>query len=224
MARTKKANNELAGTVEVKMINPKRTGTITLRDYHDSTGMVVELKDQHGNPRTVKYTRAVKYLNLDNPDDKLEYLHLKDHPLYVKGSKPLIKLVNHVQEAIGNIDKQEAALEAKYEVKNMTSSKAKAFARVLGINVNNVDDRVVKSKLYDFADNNSDKFMEAFNDPDRELKELAHRGKEKGIFTVKRTGAWYYRDQSMGTNIDNVVIWFKDNEDLLPNIRKELHS
>ena len=45
-------DREKKGHVEIRMVNPKRTGTITVRDYTDiDTGELREFKDAHGNPR-----------------------------------------------------------------------------------------------------------------------------------------------------------------------------
>ncbi len=215
---------ETKGVVEIRMVNPKRTGTITVRDYTDiDTGKVREFTDAHGNPRVKKYTKPLTILRLDDENDRLEYEHVKDHPLYVKGSKPILKIVDVTQEAEERTSNREQAIDAMIEARQLRSEKLVNFARVLGIQTLNVLETIVKDKVYDFAEKQPAEFLKAFNDPNRTFKEILYRGKMRDVFTSKN-GVWKYREQLMGANIDEAILWLKDNEDLMPSIRKELSS
>jgi hypothetical protein len=211
------------GIVEVRMANPKKTGTITLRDYTGEDGKVREFKDAHGNPRVKKYTKALYVLRMDVENDVLEYEHLKDHPLYIHGASPLLKIVDVTAEAEERTSKRESALEALIEAKGLRGEKLINFARVLGIQTLNMLESIVKDKVYDYAERMPDEFLKAFNDPNRTFKETLHKGKIKGIFNVKNN-IWKFRDVLMGANIDEAILWLKDNDDLMPSIRKELSS
>lgn len=211
------------GMVEVRMRNPKRTGTITLRDYTDNSGRLREFLDSTGAPRVVKYTKAIKFLDLSDETERLEYEHLKDHPIYVMGSNPIVTISNKVDEAEKNINKKELSLDALLVAKDLRSEKMVDFARVLGINTNNVIESVIKSQVYDNAETEPVKFMEAWNDPNRPFKQIAYKGKVKKVFNLKNK-VWYYRDVIMGASIDEVIVWLNENEDLLPSIRKEINS
>lgn len=211
------------GIVEVRMVNPKRTGSITLRNYTDETGVVREFKDSNGNPRVKKYTKALTVLKMENENDKLEYLHLKDHPIYIKGSSPLLKIVDIVAEAEERTNNREAAIDAMIEARGLRGEKLVNFARVLGINTLNVLETVIKDRVYDFAEKKPEAFLTAFKDPNRLFKEILHKGKVRNVFTHKNN-VWKYRDTLMGGNIDEAILWLNDNEDLMPSIRKELSS
>jgi hypothetical protein len=212
------------GIVEVRMINPKRTGTVTLRDYNDPiTGEFREFKDAHGNPRVKKYTKALTILRLNNENDRLEYEHLKNHPLYVNGSEAILKIVDVTQEAEERTSKRESALEALIEAKGLRGEKLYNFARVLGVQTLNQLESIVKDKVYDIAEKTPEEFLKAFNDPNRTFKETLHKGKIKGVFTVSNN-IWKFRDVLMGANIDEAILWLKENDDLMPSIRKELSS
>ncbi len=219
------AKTKVEGSVvEVRMINPKRTGTITLRDYNDPiTGEYREFKDAHGNSRVKKYTKPLYILKLDNENDRLEYEHLKNHPLYVGGSEPLLRIIDTTEEAEERTSKREAALDALIEAKSLRGEKLVNFARVLGIQTLNQLETIIKDKVYDIAEATPETFMAAFNDPHRSFKEILHKGKVKGVFTVKNN-IWKFRDVLMGANIDEAILWLKDNDDLMPSIRKELSS
>ena len=221
---TAKTNDKVGGIVEVRMINPKRTGTVTLRDYYDPhTGELREFLDAHGNPRVKKYTKALTVLRLNIENDRLEYEHLKNHPLYVNGSEAVLKIVDVTQEAETRTNAREAALEALIEAKGLRGDKLYNFARVLGIQTLNQLESIVKDKVYDIAEKTPNEFLQAFNDPNRTFKETLHKGKMKGVFNVKNN-IWKFRDVLMGANIDEAILWLKDNDDLMPSIRKELSS
>lgn len=212
------------GIVEIRMINPKRTGTITVRDYTDpSTGAIREFVDGNGNKRIKKYTKAKTVLRMENKTDRLEYEHIKDHPLYVKGSHPLLRVVDVVQEAEDRTTDREAAIDAMIEARKLRGEKLANFARVLGIGTLNVLESVLKDRVYDYAEREPKKFLEALNDPNRLFKEILHKGKVTGVFTHKNK-IWKYRETLMGGNIDEAILWLNDNEDLMPSIRKELSS
>lgn len=212
------------GIVEIRMVNPKRTGTITVRDYTDpETGEIREFVDAHGNPRVKKYTKALTVLNLEKEIDRIEYMHIKDHPLYVKGSEPILKVIDVTVAAEERISSREAALEALIEAKNLRGEKLVNFARVLGIKTLNLSESIVKDKVYDFAERLPEDFLRAFNDPNRMFKEILHRGKVKGVFSVKN-GVWKYREALMGASIEEAILFLEDNQDLLPSIRKEISS
>jgi hypothetical protein len=223
MSRTRKAEDKKTGIVEVRMINPKRTGTITLRDYTDETGTLRELKDEHGNPRVQKYTKALTVLRMDNETHRLEYMHVKDHPIYVKGSHPILKVIDIVEEAEERTSNREAAIDAMIEARKLSGEKLANFARVIGISTFNVLESVLKDRVYDFAEREPEKFLLALNDPNRTFKEILHKGKVRDVFTHKNN-VWKYRETLMGANIDEAILWLRDNEDLLPSIRKELSS
>lgn len=211
-------------TVEVRMVNPKRTGTVIVRDYTDpKTGMLREFIDSFGNPRVKKYTKALTILRLDNPDDLIEYLHIKDHPLYVHSSHPILKVIDVTEEANEEIDKKELAIDAMVEAKKLRGDKLYNFARVLGINTNGVVESVVKQQVYAEATEDPQGFLDIINDENRTFSEMLYLGKENKVFVVKNR-VWKYRDVLMGSTIEEAILWLKENDDLLPSIRKEINS
>jgi hypothetical protein len=219
-----KRKEETEGTVEIRMINPKRTGTVTVRDYTDiETGELREFKDRNGNPRVKKYTKALTVLDLSRDDDRLEYKHVKDHPLYVLGADPILRVVDVTVEAENRISEREAALDALIEAKSLRGDKLYNFARVLGIATHNLKETIVKDKVYDYAQRTPVEFLAAFNDPNRTFKEILHTGKTLGVFTHKNK-VWKYREVLLGASIDEAILWLKDNDDMLPSIRKEISS
>lgn len=224
MATKRKQTQTVTGRVEIRMVNPKRTGTITVRDYSDkNTGALREFKDSHGNPRVKRYTKATTILDLSNEDDRLEYLHTKDHPIFVLGAHPCLKVIDVVQQAEDDVESMDLGVDALIVARELRSEKMVNFARVLGIGTHNVLESIIKKRVYEYAQNKPKEFMAAWDNPNRMFSEILHKGKTVGVFNANN-GVWKYRETLMGVNIDEAILWLKNNEDLLPNIRKELTS
>lgn len=215
---------EKVGVVEIRMKNPKRTGTVTIRDYTDpETGELRELKNSHGNKRVVKYNRAVRRLDLSKPNDELEYKHVLDHPIFVKGPSPILEVVDIVAQAEQDVRLKDLEAEVNYQVRSLGGTALRSFARVLGIPINTNSDDVIKRALYDMVEEDPELVKDEYDHPDRTLKEMLYDGKQNGVFKVK-SGIWYFNEAQMGTNFDQALLWLKDNEDLQPNIRTSIGS
>ena len=153
----------------------------------------------------------------------IEYLHVKDHPLFVSNAHPILKVIDITEEANEDNENREAALDAMLEAKKLRGDKLYNFARILGINTNGVVESVIKKQVYDEATEYPLEFLEQLNDPNRIFKEVLHRGKVNSVFNVKN-GIWKFRDTIMGANIEEAILWLQDNDDLMPSIRKEINS
>ena len=99
-----------SGLVEVRLRNPKRTGTITVRDCYQIDDMgnhtLRPFIDSNGNSRVERINRK-KSLRLENENDRLLYGQLIHHPHFVNGANPIIELVNLEEGAKDFISKRE---------------------------------------------------------------------------------------------------------------------
>lgn len=218
---TATAKKSQAGVVEIRMKNPKRTGSVTVRDYTGPDGELREFKDKYGKQRVRKYTRAVVRLDLLNENDLLEFEHVKDHPIYVNGPTPILEIVDVEKKAEEHIAQKDLEAEVNYLIKKLGGHELKSFARILGVNVATNSDNVIKRFIYDIAEEDPDHVIEEYNHPDRSLKELLHAGREQGTFTMKN-GVWYFNTTPMGSSFDQALVWLKENEDLHPTLRKQI--
>ena len=82
-----------SGNCEIRLLNPKKTGTITLRGYQDPEGQYRPFVDQNGQHRVLKITRTI-YLKMDRVSDQLVFMAVKNHPIYMSGPRKVLKLVN----------------------------------------------------------------------------------------------------------------------------------
>ena len=213
-------------TVNILPIKPERTGKIILTEYTcPSTGEIKILKDSFGNKRSVAITSEGIMINLNNHNDELIYEFAKEHPLFVKAARPLLRIVNRQAEAKEELSHTELKVEALVQAQKLLGDKLVDFARVLGLNTTNVDLDLIKRDVYEYAENDSAKFISMLTDPDRKILELMYKGKEKGVFN-HHNGVWKYNKSVIGTTLDQAIMWFKNNEnqDLLPGIRKQIKS
>lgn len=219
---TKAKGNSGDRTVEVRLLNPKNTGSLIVRTIrHPETGKTIKLVDANGEETTFSLNRSRFFLNLSDPFHANVYEILKVHPIYSNASNPKIRMIDVEQEAQDKLTAIETEDEARGIVRALNSVKLANFARVLGIQTDNSSETVIKTRLYDYAKSAPVAIVEEWNNPERELKELLHRARQRGVVRISATGIWSYGNQPMGANFDTALSWLKDNEDLIDIIRKE---
>jgi hypothetical protein len=210
-------------TVEIRFSTPKKTGSVTCNPYYDADGNHRAISTPiEGEYRTVRQTTASRVLDLSIPKHKEEYDFLKDHP-FVIGREPLLKIINTTIESETKINDIDVTFDALKIVKDLQATKLSDFARVCGIPTTNTSETVIKAKLYEMAEKKPKRLIELWDDGDRALKALLHKGREQGVFKVDtNTKAWKYNKQVLGTSLEHAVQWLKDNKDLMPTIRKQV--
>lgn len=220
-----------SGIVEVRLVNPKRTGTITVRGYNEidqyNTHTWRELVDSKGHIRVVKI-QGKRTLNLQNENDRILYAHLLNHVHYVKGPKPVLKLVNIEDQANDFISEREVKADADEIIKKSSEEQLRDLARVMMIGVRpNSSSNVLKKELYDFIDlqdnklqiSNAKRLVSEVNSPDYELKVLLRKAIEGRVIT-ESLNRFMFNGTSLGTSFDSLVEWGKNNKDLVAEIEK----
>jgi len=223
------------GTAEVRLKDHKRTGSITIRDYTDvETGEVRKFVDKFGNLKVTRFTKNRTY-NLTDPNQALEYHHVKNHPLFCKGPTPILECVNIEARAEADVYQKDLEAEANYIVRKLSGEKLRDFARVLLIGKrikigDNTSDNVIKREIYQLAEetnasglSGAQKIVNAWENPERALIELLEKGVSNTTFKI-REGVYFYGKQKMGTNTDFAIEWFNENKDIMPQIRKDVNS
>jgi len=209
------------GNVEIRLKDPKRTGTITVRGYTDAKGRYRPFVDQYGNERVKKFSRTV-YLDMKETDDRLTYEQVRLHPLYINGPRPVLVIVNHESDADAYVALKDNEAIAMKIIADLEGAELINFARVLLIKVKpGSSDKVIKRSVYDLAETNPGMILNEWNDEQRELKVIIRKGIESGMFEVKH-GRYSYQGQLMGATFEHAVDWLQDNDDLIPSMRKTL--
>ena len=209
------------GNVEVRLINPKKTGTITVRGYNGSDGKYRPYVDSNGNHRVIRIKRTL-FLNMENMDDRLTLEQVRLHPIYVKGATPTLKIVNHENDAEDFVIKKDLSTKADAIISNLKGEDLADFARILLTTVKvGSSDTVIKRSLYERAANDPELVINEWNDDSREIKVLVKKCVEKSIITT-RHGRFTFNGELMGTSFETAVDWLNNNQDLIPSIEKLL--
>jgi len=222
------------GNVEIRMINPKKTGSVTLRDYTvtDSNGAsdYRPFVDANGGHRIAKYTKK-KVLNMTNDNDRLEYRQLRDHPVYMKGSTAIFTLYNYEEEANDYVAVKNAEAKANAKINDFTGDKLRNLARVVQIAVRpGSSETVLKRSLYEFADGKVDatgksgalEILEQLESPDYENKVLLYNAMDHKFVEVKG-GRYLFGQMGMGTTFDVALQFLIDTPDVASELSKKLN-
>jgi len=223
------------GSAEIRLKDHKRTGSITVRDYIDvETGELMRFVDKYGNTKVTRFTKNRTY-NLTDSNQALEYHHVKNHPLYCGGPTPVLEAINLEKQAAEDVYQKDLEAEANYIVRKLSGEKLRDFARVLLVGKRikigeKTSDNVLKREIYMLAEESdptgktgAQKIVEAWENPERSLRELLQKGVSNNTFMVK-DGVYFYGKQKMGTTLEYAIEWFNENKDILPQIRKEVNS
>lgn len=209
------------GNVEIRLKDPKKTGTITVRGYRGKDGSNRPYVDQHGQHRIMKISRTL-FLDMKKLDDRLTLQQVANHPIYIHGSAKSLVIVNHESDAAKVVDDKDAEAKAMEIIRKLEGEDLKDFARVLLITVKpGSSDKILKKVIYEKAEENPTDILDEWDNPLREHKALLKKGIEKAVF-INRQGRYLFRDQLMGTSFDLATDWLKENEDLIPQLRKEI--
>lgn len=215
------SDSPTSGNIEIRLRDPKRSGSITVRGYTGDDGQFRPFVDQHGNERIKKFTRTV-YLNMNKDDDRLTYSQVANHPLYIKGARPVLVIVNHESDADAFVAQKDLEAKAMDVIQKLEGEELRNFARVLLITVKEgSSDKVIKRSIYDLAENDPGMVLNEWEDESREIKVILRKGIEKKMFENKH-GRYTFKGQLMGTTFEQAVDWLNDNDDLIPSMRKQL--
>jgi hypothetical protein len=209
------------GLVEIRLKDPKKTGTITVRGYKEVNGQHRPYVDQYGQNRIMKISKTL-FLDMVSTDDRLTLQQVANHPIYIKGQWKSLVIVNHEAAAEKLVSDKDSEARAMGIIQKLEGEDLKDFARVLLVTVKpGSSDRILKSVIYEKAAEDPKGILKEWDNPLREHKALLRKGIEKGVFT-NRQGRYLFKDQLMGTSFDLATDWIKENEDLMPQLRKEI--
>jgi hypothetical protein len=217
-----------SGEAEIRLIDHKRTGSITVRGYIDPrTGEDIRFLDQYGKDRVVRFTRNKTY-DLSNLNQRLEYFHVMNHPLFVTGPTPVLIVVNHETDAESAVLKKDTEADANAIVRKLKGEELRDFSRVMLVGKriaigDRTSDAVIKRALYETIEEDPSAVIREWENPDRTIKQILRKGLHNRVF-IEKDGVYSFGTQRMGITFDQAVEWLKENEDILPNIRKQINS
>lgn len=192
------------GFVEVRLANPKRNGTITIRPFKDKYGNMI---GRDGKEYT--YVRPVKRLDLSLKEQRDEYELLRLHP-FVIGTNPVLKIANFVDDAKKETEKSVKMADAIKLANEMIGETLTDFARILGKNVMGIPESVIKNEIIKTAKNDPVEFMRLYNHPERDRLIWFKKFVNTGVLKQER-GLYTYQSEPVGLNQEQVILWMKNN-------------
>lgn len=209
-----------SGIAVISLVNPKKTGSITIRDYYEGDELRPYVNEKGGH-RILRVKKSV-FLDLSKINDRLTYEQVRLHPIYTNGSNPSLKVVNKEAEAEMFVLKKDLEAQANDIIQKLKKTELQDFSRVLLVTVRvGSSETVLKQSLYQLASENPSDVVNAWNDEDREFKVVIRNCIEQKIIT-KTHGVFRFKGETIGTSFELAVEWLKTNEDLIPSLRKEL--
>ena len=186
--------------------------------YKDNTGRLHQLKDINGLDNVFVTNQASFILNKSIESDVITDDWLKNHP-EIKSAWTRTDIQE--KEAIETKETLTSA-QAIIEAAKMTDADVKTFAQLSRFNVNASVD-VLRAKAIKVAQENHEKFMSIHFDPEKNLRVfILDALKAKKLKYKNET--FYYGKEAVGTNEEQVLVWLKDNKDILAILKHEIRG
>jgi hypothetical protein len=191
----------------------------TFSNYKTITGKKVKYKDINGEDSSITWNSNVVLLDMDNEGHILIDNFLKENPSVL--SKEWIRIdLAAIEETKTKktLDSARAVIEAA----KMTDKEVKQYATLKRMNLNSELD-VLRAKIIDIAQNNADKFMATHFDPEKDLRVFIIEAVRERKLNYKND-TFYYGKEAIGTNEEQVLVWLKDNKDILAILKHEIRG
>lgn len=170
-------------------------------------------------------------LDLEDPNDELKYLFLKNHKR-VKTSEFEHKasanflLINKEEEAKRSNLINKVRRRAIKEFDSLTTEDIKKVLRLFGLNGDNMEPEVAESKLFELVENNPQAFLDKWvNNTHRDIEVTVERAISMNI--IRRTKNIYkYGSEIIGRSMIETIDFLETpkNQDILLSIMKSIQS
>lgn len=152
----------------------------------------------------VTITDKPLYLNLDNPQDQLDYSIIKASPRVSNSANemskwPKAEYVIHNKEEDAQLENETIDVEARaiHDFMELSPSGHRDYLKLLGNNAASMSPAVVRNTLFKIAKNNPAEFNRISDMPDRKNRLLIYNLLSASIIRVKG-GHYYYQDIPLG--------------------------
>ncbi len=187
--------------------------------YKGLDGKRVEYKDINGDVQPLRFTSPTVLLDMDNEGHVLIDNFLKNYPAVRAGQWKRTDIGRQEQEKTkATLDSARAIIEAA----KMTDKEVKQYSTMRRFNLNS-DTDVLRARIIEDAQENADVFMETHFDPEKDLRVfIIEAVRERKINYENDT--FYYGREAIGTNEEQVLVWLKDNKDILAILKHEIRG
>lgn len=199
--------------------NPKGVRSYTFGNYVDKTGKDVVYKDINGRENTLTFSGSEVLLDMDNEGHILIDNFLKNSPDVLASKWKRTDLYEQERVKTKNtLDSARAIIEAA----KMTDREVIQFATLKRMNLNSELD-VLRAKIIEIAQKDADSFMESHFDPEKDLRVFIIEAVRERKLNYKND-TFYYGKEAIGTNEEQVLVWLKDNKDILAILKHEIRG
>jgi len=170
-------------------------------------------------------------LDLEDPNDELKYLYLKNHKK-VKTSEFEHKasakflLINKEEEAKKSNLINKVRRRAMKEFDTLTTEEVRKVLRLFGYNGDNMEPEVAENKLFELVENNPESFLEKWvNNKHRDTEVVVERAISMNI--IRRSKNVYkYGSEIVGRSMVEAIDFLENpkNQDILLSVMKSLQS
>tara|TARA_R100000654_G_scaffold34542_1_gene59969 strand:+ start:121 stop:804 length:684 start_codon:yes stop_codon:yes gene_type:complete len=210
----------MAHLVYIKAKNLKKFNYASFAAYKNRQGKTIKLIDPDGQPMDKwELTQGMRAFDLENEYDKRVYEYLKDHPLIERGGFTFVDARKNEED---NAAAAIASAEAVTVATSMTPSQYDDMARLIGLS-NNFDDVVRKAKVLQYANKTPEKFLEMYNNADKDYYVFLKKAEEKNLITYVN-GVWKHGSNSIGLTDEAAIEWLKNNKDVYALMKSELRG
>lgn len=207
-------------------------------------------EDERGNTlfRRWKFTPSRRTISI--PNSQAEVIeHLKNHPRCAKSKNGFYKTgddgkriqVGIVFKVMDDGSDAEIAIEAM-EIKTEATSKALEYKKraindaepeaieemnelALLLGSHTKDPRLQLHHILQYAENNPQKFLDVYNDPNRRARYLIKKGLSSENKYIKKKGFMiYYGDVHLGNDLDQAVQTLMKDKDLMKAIEENIKA
>ena len=199
--------------------NPKGVRSFTFGNYTAKNGKAIKYVNINGVEDFITFSGTEVLLDMDNEGHALIDAFLKNNPDVIHGTWKRTDLhMQEKQKTKNTLDSARAIIEAA----KMTDKEVLQMATLLRYNINSELD-VLRAKMIEVAQNEADKFMEMHFDPEKDLRVFIIEAVRERKINYKND-TFYYGKEAIGTNEEQVLVWLKDNKDILAILKNEIRG
>jgi len=186
--------------------------------YKDKTGRLHKLLDINGLEQQFVTSSASFILNKSIESDCITDDWLKNHPSIIAAWTRTDMQEKEQKDTKETLTSAQAIIEAA----KMTDADVKIFAQLSRFNMN-ADIDVLRAKTIQVAQTNHEGFMSLHFDPEKTLRVfILDALKAKKLKYKNET--FFYGKEAIGTNEEQVIVWLKDNKDILAILKHEIRG
>ena len=205
--------------VQYSYSKPKNLMNYSFAPYKDRTGKLIKFIDINNSEETVSFNKPDVILDMDNEGHVLLDNFLKGNPAVTGGEWKRTDLYEQEQKQTkATLDSARAVIEAA----KMSDKDVKDYATLKGYNLNS-DIDVLRAKIIGDAQTKPESFMETHFDPEKDLRVFILQAVKENKINYNNS-TFYYGKEAIGTNEEQVLVWLKDNKDILAILKNEIRG